>query len=154
MNADGPPAATGQVGEPTLGGLALPISKLRGVAARTRALLKGRGVTTCAQLLATGGPAERRATFAVETGVDPDLLLAVVRQADLMRVKGVGSVFGMMLEEIGIDRMSELARQEAQALRDALQRHNEAERIARRAPTIGEVEDWVRQAQALPALVT
>jgi hypothetical protein len=32
--------------------------------------------------------------------------------------------------------------------------HNREERIARRSPTPEEVEGWVRQARALPALVS
>jgi predicted flap endonuclease-1-like 5' DNA nuclease len=76
-----------------------------------------------------------------------------VRRADLARVKGIGAIFADMLEIIGIDEVAVLAEQDPLALRTRLYELNAAERLARRAPTPEEVQEWIGQARALPRLV-
>lgn len=132
----------------------LPISKLRGVPSQTRALLKLRRVTTCAQLLRAGGRSEDRARLARETGVAPDPLLELVLRADMARVNGIGTVFGLMLEDLGVRDVPTLAAREPAELYEQLRQYNQEERLARRSPTPEEVADWVGQARALPQLVT
>lgn len=132
---------------------ALPIGKLRGVPLAARMALKRLGITTCGRLLMEAGDAEKRQRLAQRAGIDPELLLRLVQRADLARVKGVGAIFGMMLEDLGIRDVGTLARQDPQALHAALKRLNSEERFARRAPTAEEVADWIAQARALPILV-
>jgi predicted flap endonuclease-1-like 5' DNA nuclease len=135
-------------------GLGLPVSKLRGLAPRVRAALKVHRVTTCGQLLRAAGGAQDRDRLAREAGIDPDALLALVRQADLARVSGIGTVFGLMLEELGVRDVPTLAAQGPAELHARLFAYNREERLARRSPTPEEVEGWVRQARALPPLVS
>ena len=148
-----PPAATAG---PEAGGLALPLGKLRGLTLPVRAALKRRGIATCGRLLRAAGGARDRARLAAEAGagVDPDALLALVRRADLARVDGVGTVFGLMLEELGVADVPALAAQGPAGLHARLFAHNREERIARRSPIPGEVESWVAQARSLPVLVS
>ena len=146
-----PPAATAG---PEAGGLALPVSKLRGLTLPVRAALKRRGIATCGRLLRAAGGAQDRARLAAEAGIDPDALLALVRQADLARVAGIGTVFGLMLEDLGVRDVPALAARDPVGLHARLFAHNREERIARRSPTPEEVEGWVRQARALPPLVS
>src|SRR5690349_579591 len=89
----------------------LPIAKLRGVAVPLRAALKRRRITTCEQLLRAAGRAADRDRLAREAGIDPAALLALVRRADLARVGGLGVVFGLMLEELGVPDLAALAAQ-------------------------------------------
>ncbi len=141
--------------EPPPGGrYALPISKLRGLTGQARSALKQRRVTTCDQLLQAAAAAERRAALAADSGVPEEVLLTLVRRADMARVNGIGTVFGMMLEDLAVRDVGALAAQDPRELHEGLRRYNQAERIARRSPTPEEVEGWVRQARALPALVT
>ncbi|WGF88835.1 DUF4332 domain-containing protein [Marinivivus vitaminiproducens] len=133
---------------------ALPISKLRGVSYEVRLRLKRRGITRCEQLLKIAGAPARRAKLAEASGVDPEVLLALTKRADLARVRGVGAVFGMMLEMLDIDRVEQLAKADAATLHGQLQLLNQQERMARRAPTLEEVEDWLAQSNALPRLLT
>ena len=135
-------------------GLGLPVSKLRGLAPRVRAALKRHRVTTCGQLLRAAGGARDRDRLAREAGIDPDALLALVRQVGLARVSGIGTVFGLMLEDLGVRDVPALAAQGPAELHARLFAHNREERIARRSPTPEEVEGWVRQARALPPLVS
>ncbi len=139
---------------PPRGRYALPISKLRGLTGQARSALKQRRVTTCDQLLQAAAAAERRAALAADSGVPEEVLLTLVRRADMARVNGIGTVFGMMLEDLGVRDVGALAAQDPRELHESLRRYNHAERIARRSPTPEEVEGWVRQARALPALVT
>lgn len=132
----------------------LPVAKLRGVPASARKALKRHRISTCAQLLAAAAPAEGRARLAQATGIAPDLLLAIVRRADLERVHGVGTIFGLMLEEIGVRDVAGFAAREPGALHRELRRLNERERLARRSPTLDEVTGWIGQAAALPVLVS
>lgn len=134
-------------------GGALPISKLRGVSHPVRCRLKSRRITTCGQLLAAAGDATARAALVESTGVEPDVLLRLVRRADMARVSGVGTVFGLMLEEVGVTDVAGLAAREPRALHAALRRYNLGRRLARRSPTLDEVVDWVAEARALPVLV-
>ncbi len=88
-------------GEPPQPGT-LPLSKLRGVPNRVRVLLKRRRITNCEQLLRAAGKADLRRRLAADLGIDAALLLELVQRADLARIKGIGAVFGMMLEDLGI----------------------------------------------------
>ncbi len=132
----------------------LPLSKLRGVPSRLRVLLKHRRITSCEQLLRAAGRAEQRRRLAAETGADPELLLELVQRADLARIKGIGAVFGMMLEDLGIRDIQTLAAEDPALLHARLKAFNMRERMARRAPTPEEVADWVEEARRLPALVS
>lgn len=145
------PDAPGAGTRPT--GYALPVSKLRGVPVTARAALKRVGINTCARLLEEAGKAAARAALAERTGIDPELLLRLVQRADMARVNGIGAVFGMMLEDLGIREVGALARQDPVKLHAALKDLNTRERYARRSPTPEEVADWVAQARVLPRLV-
>jgi predicted flap endonuclease-1-like 5' DNA nuclease len=133
---------------------ALPISKLRGVPFQARVALKVRRITTCNQLLAAAAVAEDREALARATKIAPEILTDLVQRADMARVNGVGAVFGLMLEELGIHDVQTLAGQDAETLHGRLRGYNRRERLARRSPTPEEVSDWVGQARRLPTLLT
>jgi hypothetical protein len=129
---------------------ALPLSKLRGVPGEVRLALKRRRITTCEQLLRAAGPRDARTSLADTVGVEAGVLDLLVRRADLARVNGIGAVFGMMLEAQGVRDVQGLRHQDPLRLHGRLAAYNSLERLARRAPTQEEVEDWVNQARALP----
>ena len=85
----------------THAGTVVPISKLQGVPVSVRWALKAKSISTATQLLAAAGGYEQRGALAVAMQVAPELLTAIVRRADLARVKGVGVRFAQMLNEIG-----------------------------------------------------
>ena len=133
---------------------ALPLFKLRGLTLPVRAALRRRGIATCERLLRAAGHADDRERLAREAGIDPDVLLALVRQADLARVDGLGTVFGLMLEDLGVRDAAALATQDPAGLHARLFAYNREERLAQRSPTPGEVESRVAQARSLPVLVS
>jgi len=132
----------------------LPISKLRGVPGAARVKLKRQRITTCSQLLTAAAAAPERAALAATTGVDPEILQLLVRRADLARIRGIGTVFGLMLEEVGVSDIEQLAGQDAAKLHAALRDFNIHERLARRSPTLEEVSEWVTTARMLPIVIT
>lgn len=132
----------------------LPISKLRGVPTSVRVKLKRQRITTCAQLLTAAAVAPRRAALVAATGIDPAILLQLVRRADLARIRGIGTVFGLMLEEVGVLEIEQLAEREAGELHARLRDYNVRERLARRSPTLEEVAEWVATARLLPVMIT
>ena len=134
--------------------MVLPLAKLRQVPPLLKAALKARSITTCDQLLAVAGRFDDRAALARAARIALDPLTELVRQADLARVKGVGTVFGRMLEDLGIGDVAKLAHQKSGRLHERLHRYNVASQLARRSPTADEVADWITQARQLPILVT
>ncbi len=132
----------------------LPLSKLRGVPGRVRVVLKHRRITNCEQLLRAAGRADLRRRLAADAGIDPALLQELVQRADLARIKGIGAVFGMMLEDLGVRDIQTLAEEDPALLHARLKALNTRERLARRAPTPEEVAAWVAEARRLPTLVT
>lgn len=133
--------------------VSLHISKLRGVGPEVRARLKVGGITYSDQLLLAAGTPEKREALSRATGLDVAVIERLARRADLARVKGIGLIFADMLEVIGVDSVEALRYASPEPLRARLHELNRAERMARRSPTLEEVEDWVRQAQALPPLL-
>ena len=135
------------------GAMSLHVSKLRGISLEVRRRLKRQGISYTHQLLREAGSTEQRRRLAERSRIDEFALLRLVRRADLARVKGVGAIFADMLEMIGVDQVATLAEQDPIDLRARLYQLNAAERLARRAPTLEEVQQWITQARALPRLV-
>ncbi len=133
--------------------MSLHVSKLRGISIEVRQKLKRQGISYTHQLLREAGSREQRRRLADRSRIDDPTLARLVRRADLARVKGIGAIFADMLEMIGIDQVAVLAEQDPLALRTRLYELNAAERLARRAPTPEEVQEWIGQARALPRLV-
>jgi predicted flap endonuclease-1-like 5' DNA nuclease len=150
---NGRPASAPAGGFEDLGAMSLHVSKLRGISVDVRQKLKRQGISYTHQLLQAAGSAEQRRRLAQRSGVDEAGLLRLVRRADLARVKGVGAIFADMLEMIGVDQVTTLAEQDPLDLRARLHQLNAAERLARRAPTAEEVQQWTTQARALPRVV-
>jgi nucleotidyltransferase/DNA polymerase involved in DNA repair len=135
-----------------LGAMSLHVSKLRGISLDVRRKLKRQGISYTHQLLREAGSTEQRRQLAERSQIDEVVLLRLVRRADLARVKGVGAIFADMLELVGVDQVAVLAEQDPLALHARLYQLNAAERLARRAPTPDEVQQWTAQARALPRL--
>jgi predicted flap endonuclease-1-like 5' DNA nuclease len=140
-------------GSPAAAARGLPLSKLPGVPADLRHALKARRITSCDQLLAAAAGRSARERLAAALDVDAALLRRIVGRADMSRIIGVGAVFGLMLEELGVLEVARLAAADAEQLHERLRRINAEQRIARRSPTPEEVRDWIAQAAALPKLL-
>jgi chlorosome envelope protein I len=131
----------------------LPLSKLRGLPSALRVALKARRITTCEQLLRVAGSHSGRRLLVSQGRIDESELIIILHRADLARVDGLGAVFGLILEELGVATLSALAAEDPVDLHARVREYNKLERISRRSPTPEEVAHWVAQARRLPARV-
>ncbi len=124
------------------------VQEIRGMEASVAAKLVASGIKTSEALLAAGKTPAGRKELAARIGVDQKDLLELVNRADLARVKGIGEVYSNLLENCGVDTVAELAKRVPANLHaklvEAAQNGG-----ARRAPTLAQVEDWVKQANEL-----
>ncbi len=131
----------------------LPLSKLRGLPSPLRVALKARRITTCEQLLRVAGSHAGRRQLLAQSRIDGDELRVILHRADMARIDGLGAVFGLILEELGIATVERLAAEDPADLHVRVREHNRRERISRRSPTPDEVAHWVSQARLLPPRV-
>lgn len=112
--------------------------------------LREAGIGSVEALLEAGATPEGRQQIHESTGIGDEFILDWVNRADLMRVRGVGEEYSDLLERAGVDTVVELAQRNAQNLYQKMGEVNEEEELVRRLPTPALVEDWVKQAKALP----
>jgi predicted flap endonuclease-1-like 5' DNA nuclease len=115
--------------------------------------LRQAGITTVGMLLQAGAAPKGRAQIVANTGIRHDLILRWVNQADLKRVKGIGSEYSELLEKAGVDTVMELSRRNPENLFDKLAATNAEKKLVRQIPTLKDVQDWVEQAKSLPRVV-
>ena len=124
------------------------VHEIRGIQMSTAEKLVAAGVKTSDDLLAAGKTAAGRKDLAAKVGVDPKEILELVNRADLARVQGIGEVYSNLLENAGVDTVLELAKRVPANLHAKLAEQTQ-KGDARRAPTLAQVEDWVKQAKEL-----
>lgn len=115
--------------------------------------LHGMGITTVDTLLEKGATPAGRKAIAEETGMSHALVLRLVNQADLFRIKGIGKEYADLLEASGVDSVPELAQRRAENLHCKMVDVNGAKNLVKRLPPESEVEEWIAQAKSLPKVV-
>lgn len=115
--------------------------------------LAGAGVTSTQDFLKKGATPQGRKAMAEKSGVSDKLILEWVNHVDLFRIKGVGSEYADLLEAAGVDTVPELAQRKAENLLQKLSEVNATKKLVRRLPVLSQVEDWVKQAKALPRVI-
>ncbi|MCX7706596.1 MAG: DUF4332 domain-containing protein [Anaerolineae bacterium] len=128
------------------------VHEIRGIQATTAEKLVAAGITTSDALLEAGKTPAGRRELAEKIGADPKEILELVNRADLARIRGIGEVYSNLLENAGVDTVAELARRVPANLHAKLVEKTLAG-DARRAPTLAQVEDWVRQAKELGRII-
>ncbi len=129
------------------------IEDIEGIGAAYAKKLVAAGVKTTEELLECASKAKDRKSLADHTGISEKLILEWVNNADLYRIKGVGSEYADLLEDAGVDTVVELAKRVPENLCERMAKVNEEKKLVRRAPTLKEVTDWVEQAKKLPRKV-
>ena len=115
--------------------------------------LKALDIHTTDDFLARAATPAGRAEVAAAIGVDAKDVLRWANCADLMRVDGIGMQFADLLEAAGVDTIPELAQRNAANLHAKVAAVNAEGKLAGRAPTSAEVEDWVTQAKGLARIL-
>lgn len=130
------------------------IIEVEGIGPAYKQALKAKaGITTTEALLAACKTPKQREELAAKTGFGEKLLLKWANMADLFRIKGVGEEYSQLLEVGGVDTVVELAKRKPENLLAALREANDRKSMVRRLPTLKQVQDWVKQAKALPRML-
>jgi predicted flap endonuclease-1-like 5' DNA nuclease len=133
--------------------MAYPIDKIEGIGPASSEKLSAAGIKTTADLLEECGSAKGRKHMAERTGLSEKQLLKWANMADLMRITGIGEEYAELLEAAGVDTVRELQHRNAESLLAKMTEVNEAKKLTRRVPTVGQVGAWIDQAKTLaPAI--
>jgi predicted flap endonuclease-1-like 5' DNA nuclease len=116
--------------------------------------LRAAGVRSVNALLSAGTTPEERKALEAKSGIGHEYILDWVNRADLMRVKGIGEEYSDLLEKAGVDTVVELTRRNPDNLHAQVLQTNAEKRLVRRAPSRGMVAQWVKDAKALPRVVS
>jgi predicted flap endonuclease-1-like 5' DNA nuclease len=129
------------------------IIDVEGIGPKYAEKLKVAGIKTTDKLLKVGATPKGRKELVEKTGIGHELILKWVNNADLYRIKGVGSEYAELLEAAGVDTVVELAKRVPQHVVDAMAEANKKHKMVRRLPVLKEVVKWVDQAKKLPRAV-
>ena len=111
-------------------------------------------ILTTDALLEAGATPKGRKALAEQTGIGDALILEWVNLADLYRIKGIGSEYSDLLEEVGVDTVVELSKRVPKNLYDKMVEVNEKKKLVRKLPSESQIADWVGQAKKLPRKVS
>lgn len=128
--------------------------EVEGVGEAYAAKLEAAGIPSLEALLKEGSTPRGRQALSEKTGISGKLILEWVNHADLFRVKGIGSEYSDLLEEVGVDTVPELAQRKPENLYKALAEINQQKKLVRRLPSLDQVSDWVEQAKKLPRIIS
>lgn len=125
------------------------IDHVAGIGHRQATKLRKVGIRTSKALSECASTRRGRTQLAKETGLSPKDLQRWVHHADLLRVKGVGSEYALLLVEAGVDTLRDLRRRNPTALLAKIIGMNGSEKVVERLPTEGMVEGWIKSAGEL-----
>ena len=130
------------------------LTGIEGVGGSYAKKLRGAGILGVGSLLKKCASKADRKAIAEKTGISNALLLRWVNHADLFRVTGIGGEYAELLEAAGVDSVPELAQRVAESLYQKIVDVNRTKRLVRKLPVQSQVADWIKQAKALPKIVT
>ena len=126
-----------------------PIAELRGITAAEERALSEAGLATTIALLSACATRRERDEVARRTGLTGAEVLAFANRADLMRVNGIGTKWGDLLELAGVDTVVELAARNPDHLHAKLGEVNADQAVVKALPSAAACADRVAQAKAL-----
>ena len=134
--------------------MAYKIEEIEGIGPVYGQKLRAAGVTTTEGLLEKCAGKSGRAAMAKETGIDERLILKWTNHSDLFRITGVGPEFSELLEAAGVDTVKELRNRNAENLYAKMQEINEAKKLVRRLPSLGQLTEMIEEAGKLEPKIT
>lgn len=134
--------------------MAKSIESIEGIGPKLGEALRSAGIRTVNDLLDAGADKRSRGALAEKTGISEIRVLNFVNMADLFRINGVASQYAELLECAGVDTVKELKHRNAENLAAKMAEVNGEKRLVRRPPSATVVNDWISQAQKLPAKVS
>jgi predicted flap endonuclease-1-like 5' DNA nuclease len=138
---------------PAVVGLGGKLESVEGIGPERSAALAAIGIKTRQQLLERGATPEGRAEIAEQSLISPKLIDDWTSAVDLTRVKGIGSQYAGLLTASGVGSVADLAQRTPATLHEQLAAVNETSGKVRELPGVSQLENWVEQAKALPAVL-
>jgi predicted flap endonuclease-1-like 5' DNA nuclease len=129
------------------------IDEIAGIDTKDATKLRKAGVRTTESLLKKAGTKSGRDQLAGDMGFESEQILRWAQRADLMRVKGIGSEYALLLENCGVWTIKDLRRRNSAALTAKLVDTNGRKSMVRRLPTEAMVEAWIEAAAGLDPAV-
>ncbi len=126
-----------------------PIDDVKGLSPEFKAKLEAEGIKNTQQFLEHARTAKQRTELAHQVGTTPVVIKELANRADLMRLKGVGTVFSDLLEEAGVNSCKELQHRIPEHLYKTLEDYHTSKKVGQRAPTLAMVTEWVAEAKTL-----
>ncbi len=130
------------------------ITDIEGIGKQKAKQLAKANVKTVEGLLKAGADKKGRKAIAEASGVDVKQILTWVNNADLFRIKGVGSEYAELMVAAGVDTIKELSRRKPANLHKKMDEVNTKKKLVRQLPSEKMVEGWVNQAKDLPKVVS
>lgn len=111
------------------------------------------GIRTTDALIRRAATFEGRRDLAGKVSLTEPQILELALQIDLMRIKGVGTRYGEVLNAAGVFTVDELRSRNPETLLAMIVQINDRRRLVRRIPTSDSVAEWVAEARILQSLV-
>lgn len=131
----------------------MDILEIEGIGPEYKEKLSAVGIHTTEELLKRGATPKAREEIEAATGINQKLIFMWVKLADLCRINGVGEKYSELLEEAGVNSVSELAQQNADKLFGKIIKIHNSKKIVRHPPKLSAVKDWIKQAKILPGVI-
>lgn len=129
------------------------IDAITGIGHKNATKLRKARVRTTEALLRRAGTPSARKELAEETGLPESDLLSWAHRADLLRVKGIGPEYALILAKAGVETMRELRRRNPTNLARSIADMNGKLGNIQRLPTGEMVASWIAIAQTTDPLV-
>lgn len=129
------------------------IDEIAGIDPKEATKLRKAGIRTTEAMLRRAATKAARETLGQEMGFEPDMILKWAQRADLMRVKGIGSEYALLLEMCGVSTIKDLRRRNATALAAKLVDLNGRKATVKRLPTESMVSGWIDASASVEPIV-
>lgn len=117
-----------------------------------RQALYAAGVRTSLRLIACAQNAPCRKSLSEKAAMSEEKLMTLANRLDMLRVKGIGEDYCVLLVDVGINSRKELGAAEPLPLWRKLKQANDKVQKVRQMPNVQRVMRWVEEAKTLPPL--
>lgn len=129
---------------------AIRIEDVQGIGTSFGAKLRELGITTVARLQDATVTEAQRSKLAERAGISPKLVQSWAQQADLMRVKGIGTRLASLIWSVGITGLANLAKADPAKLAERVSLANAFEpRFVANTPEVATITRWIEAAKSL-----
>jgi predicted flap endonuclease-1-like 5' DNA nuclease len=129
------------------------IETIEGIGAIRGRMLRNSGIRTIDDLLRAGTTKLKRQRLANKFGVSYTTIEKWVYRADLLRIRGIGRQYSELLENAGVNTVTNLSIRNSHYLWQKLKLINRERKLVKRIPTSKQVETWVHRAKTLEPII-